>query len=196
MDRMSKRILIVEDESIIRLDISSILKDNGYEVVGEAGDGEKAVELALTLHPDLIIMDIKMPRLNGLKASKIISGKQDTPIILLTAYSQKEFVEKSKDANVVAYLVKPVSESNLIPAIEVALNQGKKMREMKKAVHSAEEKMKQRKKIEKAKGLLMDSKGITEEEAYQMIRKFSMDHQISMLRTAEKIIAKAQSLKV
>ncbi|KAB7706662.1 response regulator [Bacillus aerolatus] len=187
---MSKRILLVEDESLIRLDISSILQDNGYDVVGEASDGEKAVELAFSLQPDLIIMDIKMPKLDGLKAGKIISSKIDTPIILVTAYSQKEFVEKSKQANVVGYLVKPVSETNLLPAVEVALSQAAKMKAMQEAVAEANEKVEKRKLVEKAKGLLMDKQSISEEEAYQKIRKFSMKHQLSMDQTAAKVIAK------
>ncbi|MBM7649281.1 response regulator NasT [Bacillus ectoiniformans] len=191
---MSKRILLVEDESIIRLDISSILKDNGYEVVGEAGDGEKAVELALSIKPDLIIMDIKMPKLNGLKASEIISGKLDIPIVLVTAYSQKEFVERSKQSNVVGYLVKPVSEANMIPAIEVALHQAEKMKDMKQAVDSAHEKVEKRKLVEKAKGLLMNHFNISEEKAYQRIRKVSMKHQLAMEQVAEKIILKYQTL--
>ncbi|MEH7563461.1 response regulator, partial [Priestia megaterium] len=103
---MTKRIMIVEDESIVRLDLSMMLSDNGYEIVGEAGDGEKAVELAFALKPDLIIMDIKMPKLNGLKASEIISNKYNIPILLLTAYSQREFIDKAKKANIVGYLVK------------------------------------------------------------------------------------------
>ncbi len=187
---MAKRILVVEDESIIRLDLTTILEDSGYEVIGEAGDGEKAVELALSLPLDLIIMDIKMPKLNGLKAAKIISQKKDTPIILLTAYSQKEFVDQSKEANVVAYLVKPVSKSNLIPAVEVALNQGEKLRGIQQAVTKAEENLKKRKTIEKAKGLLMKEKGLSEEEAYKRIRKISMDRHQSMINIANKIIAK------
>ncbi|KIL76462.1 ANTAR domain-containing response regulator [Bacillus badius] len=187
---MGQRILLVEDESLIRLDISSILQDNGYEVVGEAGDGEKAVELAFALKPDLIIMDIKMPKLNGLKAGKIISDKLDIPIILVTAYSQKEFVEKSKQANVVGYLVKPVSEANLLPAVEVALNQAAKMRTMQDAVAAANEQVEKRKLIERAKGLLMKHLSVSEEEAYQRMRKFSMKHRLSMNETAEKVIAK------
>src|SRR5919205_911179 len=115
--------MIVEDESIVRLDLSMMLSDNGYEIVGEAGDGEKAVELAYSLKPDLIIMDIKMPKLNGLKASEIISNKFNIPILLLTAYSQKEYIEKAKKANILGYLVKPISEANLIPAVEIALMQ-------------------------------------------------------------------------
>lgn len=186
---MKKRILIVEDESIIRLDLSSIFTENGYEVVGEAGDGEKAIELAFSLVPDLIIMDIKMPKLDGLKASKIISKKIDVPIILLTAYSQKEFVEQSKYANVVAYLVKPISEVDLIPAVEVALHQAEKIKKIRDSVTSAQNELEKRKLVEKAKGLLMEKEGLTENEAYQKIRKTSMDNHQSMTMTAKVIIS-------
>ena len=186
---MKKKILIVEDESIIRLDLSSIFTENGYEVVGEAGDGEKAIELAFSLQPDLIIMDIKMPKLDGLKASKIISNKMDVPIILLTAYSQKEFVEQSKYANVVAYLVKPVSEVDLIPAAEVALNQAEKVRKIRESVTLAEQQLEERKVVDKAKGLLMEKQGLSENEAYQQIRKSSMDLHQSMIKTAKSIIS-------
>src|SRR4051812_1471088 len=116
---MKKRIIVVEDESIVRLDVSLMLKDAGYDVVAEAADGEKAIELAYSLKPDLMIMDIKMPKLNGLKASEIISNKFNIPILLLTAYSQKEYIEKAKKANILGYLVKPISEANLIPAVEI-----------------------------------------------------------------------------
>ena len=187
---MSKRILLVEDESIIRLDIASILKDNGYDVTGEAGDGEKAVELALELKPDLIIMDIKMPKLNGLKASEIISKKLDVPIVLVTAYSQKEFVERTKLANVAGYLVKPVSEANLIPAIEVALNQAERIRKLQGEADAAAEKLEKRKLIEKAKGLLMSAYDISEDKAYKKIRSLSMKKQLAMEQVAEKIIVK------
>lgn len=187
---MSKRILLVEDESIIRLDIASILKDNGYDVIGEAGDGEKAVELALELKPDLIIMDIKMPKLNGLKASEIISKKLDVPIVLVTAYSQKEFVERTKLANVAGYLVKPVSEANLIPAIEVALNQAERIRKLQGEADAAAEKLEKRKLIEKAKGLLMSAYDISEDKAYKKIRSLSMKKQLAMEQVAEKIIVK------
>lgn len=186
---MKKRILIVEDESIIRLDLSSIFTENGYEVVGEAGDGEKAIELAFSLVPDLIIMDIKMPKLDGLKASKIISRKIDVPIILLTAYSQKEFIEQSKHANVVSYLVKPVSEVDLIPAVEVALHQAEKVKKIRDSVIAAQNELAQRKFVEKAKGLLMEKEGLSENEAYQRIRKISMDRHQPMTKTAEIIIS-------
>jgi len=186
---MKKKILIIEDESIIRLDLSSIISENGYEVIGEAGDGEKAIELAFSLEPDLIIMDIKMPKLDGLKASRIISKKIDVPIILLTAYSHKEFVEQSKYANVVAYLVKPVSEVDLIPAIEVALNQAEKIQEIRNAVTLAQNELEQRKIFEKAKGLLMEKEGLSENEAYQKIRKISMDSHKSMVTIATSIIS-------
>jgi len=158
-------------------------------MVGEAGDGEKAIELAFSLEPDLIIMDIKMPKLDGLKASRIISKKIDVPIILLTAYSHKEFVEQSKYANVVAYLVKPVSEVDLIPAIEVALNQAEKIQEIRNAVTLAQNELEQRKIFEKAKGLLMEKEGLSENEAYQKIRKISMDSHKSMVTIATSIIS-------
>lgn len=187
---MGKRILLVEDESIIRLDISSILKDNGYDVVGEAADGEKAVELALTLKPDLIIMDIKMPKINGLKASEIISKKLDIPIIIVTAYNQKEFIERTKQSNITGYLVKPVSEANMIPAIEVAMNQADRLRKLQKEVASAAGKLEKRKQIEKAKGLLMTVFEISEDKAYQKIRSISMNKQLAMEQVAEKIIVK------
>ena len=187
---MRKRILLVEDESIIRLDIALILKDNGYDVTGEAGDGERAVELALELKPDLIIMDIKMPKLNGLKASEIISKKLDVPIVLVTAYSQKEFVERTKLSNIAGYLVKPVSEANLIPAIEVALNQAERLRELRGEIEAAADKLERRKQIEKAKGLLMSAYDISEDKAYKKIRSISMKKQLAMEQVAEKIILK------
>ncbi|MHA6259269.1 ANTAR domain-containing response regulator [Sporosarcina sp. CAU 1771] len=189
---MKKRILIVEDESIIRMDLSSIFTANGYEVVGEAGDGEKAIELAFELQPDLIVMDIKMPKLDGLKASKIISGKLDVPIILLTAYSQKEFIEQAKHANVVAYLVKPVSEVNLIPAVEVAFHQAEKIQEIRDSVSAAKNELEQRKLVEKAKGLLMEKEGLSEDEAYQKIRRTSMNKHQSMLKTSQIIISESE----
>jgi len=149
----------------------------------------RAIELAFSLEPDLIIMDIKMPKLDGLKASRIISKKIDVPIILLTAYSHKEFVEQSKYANVVAYLVKPVSEVDLIPAIEVALNQAEKIQEIRNAVTLAQNELEQRKIFEKAKGLLMEKEGLSENEAYQKIRKISMDSHKSMVTIATSIIS-------
>ncbi|MED4017751.1 ANTAR domain-containing response regulator [Sutcliffiella cohnii] len=186
---MAKRIMLVEDESIVRLDIAMMLKDAGFEVVAEAGDGEKAVELAYKLKPDLIIMDIKMPKLNGLKASEIIA-KFNIPIILLTAYSQREYIDKAKQANIFGYLVKPISEASLIPAVEIALKQAENTNAYKEKVEEMDEKLKNRKIVEKAKGILMEQFSMTEEVAYQKIRTLSMNKQVTLEKIAKQILVK------
>ncbi len=182
--------MVVEDESIVRLDVSFMLKDAGYDVVAEAADGEKAVELAYSLRPDLIIMDIKMPKLNGLKASEIISDKLNIPILLLTAYSQKEYIEKAKKANILGYLVKPISEANLIPAVEIALKQAEKTSHYKEQVDEINRELQNRKLIEKAKGILMKQLNLPEEEAYNRMRNISMNKQRSLEKVAKYIILK------
>ncbi|MEY9977500.1 ANTAR domain-containing response regulator [Lysinibacillus sp. RC79] len=151
---MKKRILIAEDEPIIRLDLKMMLRNNGYEIVGEAGDGDRAIELAFKLKPDLVLMDIEMPKLNGLKASEVIGRQLDIPVLLITAYSQKEFVEKSKQDNIMGYLVKPVSEASLIPAVMIALQQAKRTQTLKQSLQLTHEKIQKRKMIERAKGQL------------------------------------------
>lgn len=186
---MKKRILIAEDESIIRMDIKMMLEDRGYEVVGEAGDGDKAIELAYSLKPDLILMDIKMPKLDGLKASRIIAEQLDLPILVLTAYSQKEFIAKAQQDNILGYLVKPISESNLIPAIEVALHQAEKARQLKQGVKDAEQEIEKRKLIERSKGILMQLEQLTEKEAFKKLRDLSMSRRMTMESVAEEIIA-------
>jgi two-component system, response regulator PdtaR len=187
---VTKRIMIVEDESIVRLDLSMMLSDNGYEIVGEAGDGEKAVELAFALKPDLIIMDIKMPKLNGLKASEIISNKYNIPILLLTAYSQREFIDKAKKANIVGYLVKPIAESNLIPAVEIALQQAENAKMYEQKVQEMNNELKKRKIVEKAKGILMDKYNLTEDRAFKKMRTISMKKQVTLEKLAKHIIEK------
>lgn len=182
--------MIVEDESIVRLDLSMMLSDNGYEIVGEAGDGEKAVELAFALKPDLIIMDIKMPKLNGLKASEIISNKYNIPILLLTAYSQREFIDKAKKANIVGYLVKPIAESNLIPAVEIALQQAENAKMYEQKVQEMNNELKKRKIVEKAKGILMDKYNLTEDRAFKKMRTISMKKQVTLEKLAKHIIEK------
>lgn len=190
---MKKQIMLVEDESIVRMDVAMMLKDAGYEVVGEAGDGEKAIELVHTLKPDLIIMDIKMPKLDGLKTSKIISNKFNIPILLLTAYSQKEFIDKAKQSNILGYLVKPISEANLIPAVEIALNQAENINTFKDKIENINEKLKNRKIVEKAKGILMKQLHLTEEGAYQKIQRISMNNQVSIEKVAKKILLKYEN---
>ena len=190
---MKKRIMVVEDESIVRMDVSLMLEDAGYSVVAQAGDGEKAVEQAFEHKPDLIIMDIKMPKLNGLKASEIISKKTGTPILLLTAYSQKEFVDKAKNANIFGYLVKPITETSLIPAVEIALQQAERSNLFLNKLNQMENKLKSRKIIEKAKGILMSRMNLPEDVAFQKMRKISMDKQLPMESIAKRIILKYEA---
>ncbi len=183
-----KQILLVEDESIIRMDLKVILESEGYEVIREANDGEKAVEYAMTYKPDLILMDIKMPKLDGLKASRIIGKQLDTPIIIITAYSQKEFVENAQQDNIVGYLIKPIAKENLIPAIEVALHQSEKAKKLQQSVDDAKEKVQHRKTIERAKGILMQTKSLSEQEAFKYLRDTSMSRQLSMHRLSQEVI--------
>ncbi|WP_342599752.1 response regulator [Psychrobacillus sp. FSL H8-0483] len=185
---MKKKILIAEDESIIRMDIKLMLQDHGYEIVGEAGDGDRAIELAFLHKPDLILMDIKMPKINGLQASKIIANQLDLPILIITAYSQKEFVEKAQQDNIVGYLVKPISEANLIPAVEIALHQSDKAKRLKQQVNVAQQEVEKRKIIERAKGLLMQAEKLTEQEAYKRLRESSMSSKMTMESVAKEII--------
>ncbi|MDM5360857.1 ANTAR domain-containing response regulator [Peribacillus sp. RS7] len=189
---MVKRILVVEDESIVLLDITIMLKDAGYDVVGHARDGEKAVELAHALQPDLVLMDIKMPKMNGLKASEVISNTFQIPVLLLTAFSQREYIDEAKRANIVGYLVKPITEANLIPAVEIALLQAANAKKYQERNAQLDETLTNRKVIEKAKGIIMKRKKVTEETAYKKLRRLSMDKQLSMETVARMIISNDQ----
>ncbi len=181
-------IIVVEDESIVRLDIVEMLKDANYDVVAEASNGEKALELIDKFRPDLVIMDIKMPKLDGLKASKIISKKYETPILILTAYSHSDYVEDAKQDNIVGYIVKPISEAQLLPAVEVAISQSNNLKKLKTEIINTKKQMNNRKLIEKAKGILMDHLNLSEEAAYQKLRRTSMDKQIAIEKEATAII--------
>lgn len=191
---MKKRILIAEDESIIRMDLKMMLEDNGFSVVGEAGDGDRAIELAFEQKPDLVLMDIKMPKINGLQASTIIGRQLDIPVLLVTAYSQKEFVEKAQQDNIVGYLVKPIAESNLIPAVTVALHQAEAAKSLKHSVHQAQDQLQKRKLIERAKGALMSNEGLSEESAYKKLRDESMRRQLAMESVAQEVLSKYAEL--
>ncbi|MDH9160584.1 response regulator [Staphylococcus succinus] len=185
-----KKIMVVEDESIVRLDIVEMLKAARYDIASAVSNGEKAIEATEKVKPDLIIMDIKMPKLNGLKASKIIGKKyEDIPILILTAYSQSEFVEEAKQPNIVGYIVKPISESQLLPAVEIALAQSDKMKTLKNEIEQSYIEIENRKIIEKAKGHLMTQLKISENEAYQKLRKLSMDNQVGIDIVARKVIS-------
>lgn len=186
---MVKTVVIADDEPITRMDLCEILSEAGYNVVGEASDGFDAVEICRKHKPDLVLMDVKMPLLDGLKATKIIinEGLSDS-VVLLTAYSGNEFIEQAKEAGVMGYLVKPIDEKSLLPSIEVAMYKGKEIKRMKCDVVKAKEDLESRKIIERAKGVLMKKYDITEEEAYNKIRKLSMDKRCAMTKIADAIL--------
>ncbi|ACI19688.1 ANTAR domain-containing response regulator [Dictyoglomus thermophilum] len=182
------RVLIAEDEPIVRMDLKEILESQGYEVVGEASDGQVAIELARKLKPDVIIMDIRMPNLDGIEAAKILTQENIAPIIFLTAYSDKELVEKAKEVGVVAYIVKPFKESDLFPAIEIAIARFKEFQLLRKEVEDLKDALETRKLVDRAKGILMDREGLKEHEAFRLIQKASMDKRKPMKEIAQAII--------
>ena len=182
------RIVIVDDESIIRIDLREMLSNLGYLVIGEVGDGRSAVNLARELRPDLVIMDIKMPGMDGIDAAKILTEEKIAPVLLLTAYSQKELVSRARQAGVVGYLVKPFRESDLSPAIEVALARFAEFRALESEVGDLQEALETRKFVERAKGILMDTQGLTEADAFRKIQKMSMNTRKPMKEVAEAII--------
>ncbi len=187
----SLKIVIADNESIIRMDLRELLEENGHQVVGEAADGIKAVELARKYRPDLVIMDIKMPEMDGITAAKLISSEKIAPVLLLTAFSQKEIVEKAKDSGVLAYLVKPVKEANLFPAIEIAISRFQEFVELEKELDGLKNSLETRKILDRAKGILMDAHGLTENEAYRRIQQYSMAKRKSIREIAEAIVRAA-----
>ena len=186
--RTSHRVLIAEDEALIRLDLAEMLREEGYDVVGEAGDGQEAVELAEQLRPDLVIMDVKMPRRDGIDAASEIAAKRIAPIVVLTAFSQRDLVEKARDAGAMAYLVKPFSISDLIPAIEVAVSRFAEIAELEREVADLSDRLETRKLVERAKGLLQTKQGMTEPEAFKWIQRAAMDRRTTMRRVAEVVL--------
>lgn len=185
MDMGKHRLMVVEDESILRMDIKEMLIENGYEVVAEANSGDKAIELAATRKPDLIVMDIKMPKMNGIKASRIIYQAFQIPVLLLTAYSERDLVEEAKNAHILGYLVKPVTERDLIPAVEIALAQANRLKAMANDIKKMEEKIQDQKIIQRAKGILMEVYQVSEEQAFKMLRSYSMNHGMTMRKVAD-----------
>jgi response regulator NasT len=183
------RIVIADNESIIRMDIREMLEEAGHTVVGEAADGLQAIELAKKHNPDLVIMDIKMPEMDGISAAKVISAKKLAPVLLLTAYSQKEIVEKAKESGVLAYLVKPVKENNLFPAMEIAISRFQEFMELEKELEDVKGSLETRKILDRAKGILMDAYQLTEQEAYRRIQQYSMSKRKSIREVAEAIIS-------
>ena len=182
------RILVAEDEAISRMDLCEMLENLGYTVVGQAGDGVAAVNLARTLKPDLVLMDIKMPELDGISAAETLAEERTVPVLLLTAYSDREFVDRAVDAGVMGYLVKPFAEAQLKPAIEVALERWREVRQIQQDLAETKETLETRKLVERAKGVLMDSQNLKEAEAFRRIQRLSMNSRKSMREVAEAIL--------
>jgi AmiR/NasT family two-component response regulator len=182
------RVIIADDESLVRTDLREALAELGYLVVGEAGDGMSAVNMSRELKPDVVVMDIKMPGLDGIEAAQILTQEKIAPVVLLTAYSQKELIERAKEAGVVGYLVKPFRETDLAPAIELAIARFSEFRALEEEVGSLAEALETRKKVERAKGILMEKQGMTESEAFRKIQKMSMNTRKPMKEVADAII--------
>lgn len=183
-----RRVLIAEDEALIRLDLAEMLREEGYDVVGQAGDGQEAVELAESLTPDLVIMDVKMPRRDGIDAASEIAAKRIAPIVVLTAFSQRELVERARDAGAMAYLVKPFSVTDLIPAIELAVSRFGEIAALEQEVATLSDRLETRKLVERAKGLLQQKQGMSEPEAFKWIQRAAMDRRTTMKRVAEVVL--------
>lgn len=185
---MGVRVVIAEDEAIVRLDLKEILEEEGYDVVGETGRGDEAVKLVRELAPDLAILDIKMPGQDGLTAAREITSEQGAAVLILTAFSQRNLIEEARDAGVLAYLIKPFQRSELIPAIEVALGRFNEMKALRSEVDNLEEQLETRRALDRAKGVLMDECGLKEADAFSFIQKTAMTERTRMKDIAERII--------
>ncbi|MEU3944903.1 response regulator [Streptomyces sp. NPDC029526] len=192
---MTTRVVIAEDEALIRLDLKEMLEEEGYTVVGEAGDGERAVELAREHQPDLVILDVKMPKLDGISAAEKIAEERIAPVLMLTAFSQRELVERARDAGAMAYLVKPFSKSDVVPAIEMAVSRFTELKELEREVADLSQRLETRKLVERAKSILQTGYGLTEPAAFRWIQKTSMDRRMSMQQVAQAVIDDAEEKK-
>ena len=185
---MPLRVVIAEDEAIIRMDLRETLEEEGYEVIGETGRGDQAVELVRGLQPDLAILDIKMPGMDGLEAARIINGEKICGVLMLTAFSQREVVEQARDAGALAFLVKPFQKSDLIPAIEVAMGRFRELRSLTGEIDALGEQLESRKVVDRAKGLLMDDLGMSETDAFGFIQRTAMSERTRMRDVADRIL--------
>lgn len=189
------RIVVAEDEAIIRLDLVEMLREAGHDVIGEAGDGRKAVELVGELRPDLVVMDVKMPRLDGISAAQEIGGAGLAPVVMLTAFSDKELVERASEAGVMAYVLKPFTADDLRPAITVAAGRWAERKALESEVADLSERLETRKAVDKAKGVLMKSLDLDEAEAFRWIQKAAMDRRLGMREVADAVVAGAAQPK-
>jgi len=188
---MTTRIVIAEDEAIIRLDLREILEEEGYEVVGDCGRGDEAVALVKEMNPDVVILDIKMPVMTGLEAAKLISETKICPVVMLTAFSQREVIEQARDAGALAYLVKPFQKSDLVPAIELAIVRFGEMQALSGEVAALGAQLEIRKLVDRAKGILLDKYAMSESDAFAFIQKLAMTERVKMGEIAQRIISGA-----
>jgi response regulator NasT len=182
------RVLIAEDEALIRMDLAEMLGEEGYDVIGQAADGQRAIELAEELRPDLVILDIKMPVLDGIAAAERIAAARIAPVVVLTAFSQRELVERARDAGAMAYLVKPFSRTDLVPAIEMAVSRYSEVRALEQEVSDLQESLDTRKAVDRAKGVLQEQLGLSEPESFRWIQKTAMDLRLSMRQVADGVV--------
>jgi response regulator NasT len=182
------RVLIAEDEALIRLDLKEMLEEEGYSVVGEAADGQQAIDLAVSLQPDLVILDVKMPVLDGISAAERVAADHIAPVVILTAFSQRELVERARDAGAMAYLVKPFTKADLVPAIEIAVSRFQEVAVLASEVGTLKERLEVRKLLDRAKGKLQTEQGMSEPDAFRWIQKTSMDQRLAMRAVAERIL--------
>jgi AmiR/NasT family two-component response regulator len=192
-DRTPRRVLIAEDEALIRLDLKEMLQEEGYDVCGEAGDGESAVRLARELKPSLVILDVKMPVLDGIAAAEQIARERIAPVIILTAFSQSDLVERARDAGAMAYLVKPFQKKDLLPSIEMAVSRYTELVSLEAEVADLNGRLEARKVVERAKGILQSKHGLTEPDAFRWIQKTAMNRRMSMRELAEAVLAGTES---
>jgi response regulator NasT len=182
------RVLIAEDEALIRLDLKEMLEEEGYSVVGEAADGQQAIDLAVSLQPDLVILDVKMPVLDGISAAERVAADHIAPVVILTAFSQRELVERARDAGAMAYLVKPFTKADLVPVIEIAVSRFQEVAALAGEVGTLKERLEVRKLLDRAKGKLQTEQGMSEPDAFRWIQKTSMDQRLAMRAVAERIL--------
>ncbi|TDD85845.1 response regulator [Saccharopolyspora karakumensis] len=185
---VERRVLVAEDEALIRLDLVEMLREEGYQVVGEAGDGQEAVRLAEELRPDLVILDIKMPKMDGIEAASNIAGERIAPVVILTAFSQRDLVERARDAGAMAYLVKPFAKRDLVPAIELAVSRFTEVQALEAEVNDLTERLEARKTIERAKGLLMSKHNLSEPESFRWLQRTAMDRRTTMKAVAQAVL--------
>jgi len=190
----ARRVVIAEDEALIRLDLAEMLGEEGYDVVGQAGDGAKAIELAEELRPDLVVLDVKMPKLDGIAAAQRIAEQRIAPVVILTAFSQRELVDRARDAGAMAYLVKPFTQRDLVPAVEMAVSRFAELQLLEAEVADLSERLETRKAVDRAKSVLQRQLELSEPDAFRWIQKTAMDLRLSMRQVAEGVIAHGPSV--